>query len=263
MAISFLNPWSLWLLLPAALFLWKYSGRQRYLQEARPLVLATRSLLFGLLILALGQPCLVQSFKGQTVVYLLDLSRSVEKGPDFTGWIHDSLVAAKPDDQAAVLGFAGRSQLQKPFTMERLAASSAAVDSDFTDIEGALKAACSLFPADSNGRIVLISDGLETAGDSLGFARILAAQNIPVDILPVEVEPGEEVAMLDLTLPKQSYPGQQILVEAAVESTVNTEAELSLFWGGALLHKESVSLTAGKQRFSIPVTVAGDGFQRV
>jgi Ca-activated chloride channel family protein len=262
-AISFLNPWSLWLLLPAALFLWKYSGRQRYLQEARPLVLAIRSLLFGLLILALAQPSLVQSFKGQTVVYLLDLSRSVEKGPDFTGWINDSLAAAKPDDQAAVLGFAGRSQMLKPFTMERLAASSAAVDSDFTDIEGALKAACSLFPADSNGRIVLISDGLETAGDSLGFARILAAQNIPVDILPVEVEPGEEVAMLDLTLPKQSYPGQQILVEAAVESTVNTEAELSLFWGGALLHKESVSLTAGKQRFSIPVTVAGDGFQRV
>jgi len=78
-AISFLNPWSLWLLLPAALFLWKYSGRQRYLQEARPLVLATRSLLFGMLILALAQPSLVQSFRGQTVVYLLDLSRSVEK----------------------------------------------------------------------------------------------------------------------------------------------------------------------------------------
>lgn len=264
MAISFQNPWALGLLLPAALFLWRYSGRSRYLKEARPLVLACRSLLLCLLILALAQPSLVKSFTGQSVVFLVDQSRSVENSPDFTGWINESLSSAKPEDQGAVLSFARRSQLLKPFTMERLAAGSTAdVDPDFTGIEAALKAAYSLFPADSNRRIILISDGLETDGDSLSFARILAAQNIPVDILPVEVEPGAEVAVLDLTLPRQSYPGQQILLEIALQSTVNTGAELSLFWGGSLIYQGPVSLAAGRQSFSIPVTVDGEGFQRV
>jgi len=183
-AISFQNPWALFLLLPAALFLWRYSGRRRYLKEARPLVLACRSLLLCLLILALAQPSLVKSFTGQSVIYLVDQSRSVENGPDFTGWINESLSLAKPEDQGAVLSFARRSQLLKPFTMERLAAGSTAdVDPDFTGIEAALKAAYSLFPADSNRRIILISDGLETDGDSLSFARILAAAGIHLRIL--------------------------------------------------------------------------------
>ncbi|NMA91619.1 MAG: VWA domain-containing protein [Firmicutes bacterium] len=264
MAISFQNPWMLLLLLPAALLLGRYSGRRRYLKEARPLVLACRSLLFCLLILALAQPGLVKTFKGQSIVYLLDQSRSVESAPELTGWINESLASAGPADQGAILGFAQNSRLLKPFTMERLATgSSTDVNPDFTAIEGALKAASSLFPAASNRRILLISDGQETDGDSLNFARTLAVQNIPVDILPIEVEPGEEVAVLDLILPRQCHPEQQVLVEIALQSTVGTRAELSLFWGGALVYQEPVSLAAGRQSFTIPVTVSGEGFQPV
>ncbi len=264
MAIEFLNPWMLILLLPAALLLARHSGRNRYLKEARLLVLACRSLFFILLILALAQPNLVKSFTGQSVIYLLDKSRSTENSPDFSGWINESLATAKPEDQGAVLGFARQARLLKPFTMERLAetGSTTDVDPDFTDMEAALKAAYSLFPADSNRRIVLISDGLETGGDSLNFARILAAQNIPVDVLPLEVDPGEEVAIADLSLPGYCYPGQRILVEIALQSTISTEADLSLFWGGSLIYQGPVSLAPGRQIFSIPVTVNGEGFQR-
>ncbi len=264
MAISFQNPWVLFLLLPAVLLLGRYSGRTRYLKEARPLVLACRGLLFCLLILALAQPSLVKSFRGQSVIYLLDQSRSVENSPDYSNWINESLSFAGPDDQGAVLGFARHSRLLKPFSMERLVTGSTAdVDPDFTAIEEALETAYSLFPADSNRRIILISDGLETDGDSLNFSRLLDAQNIPVDVLPLEADPGAEVAVLDLTLPRQSYPGQQILVEVALQSTVNTEAELSLFWSGSPVYQGSLSLTTGRQNFSIPVTVRGEGFQRV
>ncbi|HHX87867.1 MAG TPA: VWA domain-containing protein, partial [Firmicutes bacterium] len=44
---------------------------------------------------------------------------------------------------------------------------------------------------------------------------------------------------------------------------VNTEAELSLFWGGSLVYQGPLSLAPGRQSFSIPVTVIGEGFQRV
>ncbi len=264
MAISFQHPWILLLLLPAALLLWVQSGHNRYLRETRPLVLTCRGMIFLLLILALAGPSLVKSFTGQSVVYLLDQSRSVEKSDDLTGWINESLGLAKPEDQGAVLAFARRTRLLKPFFMEHLVTGSTTeVDPDFTAIEAALKAAYSLLPADSNRRILLISDGQETDGDSLDFARVLAAQNIPVDILPMEVEPGPEVALLDLILPKQCYPGQQILVELSLQSTVKTEALLSLFWGGSQVYKGTVSLAAGRPNFSIPLSVEGEGFQRV
>jgi Mg-chelatase subunit ChlD len=262
-AISFLQPWFLLLVIPAAALLWRYNGSYRYSREGRPLVLLARALFFLLIIFSLARPHLVKTFTGQSVIYLLDRSRSVEAGPDYTAWINESLGRLGPDDRAAVMAFARDTRLLKPYGMEKLPAAAAAVDGNHTSLEGALRMAYSLIPADSAGRIVLISDGLENSGDALSFARALAARNIAIDVLPVAVETGDEVAVRDIELPRNTHPGQQLLVEVELQSTVNTAGLLSLFWEGTPVFRGEVTLTAGVQRFSIPVAVAGQGFQRV
>ncbi len=264
MAIDFLHPWCLLLLVPAAALLLLCSGRRRYPREIRCAALLLRGLLLLLVVLALSRPHLVHTYRGLSVVFLIDRSRSMEGAPDQTGWINESLSCRGADDRAAVLVFGRDVQLVKPFAMGRLPAlDSAGVDRDHTALEAALRAAAGLIPGDSNGRIVLLSDGLETAGDSLAYAGALGASGIAVDVLPVAAAAGDEAAVLDLSLPRYTHPGRQVLVEVEVQSTVHTAGVLSLFWDGRLAFQEEVSLSAGRQRFSIPVEAAGQGLVKV
>ncbi|HOB86183.1 MAG TPA: VWA domain-containing protein [Bacillota bacterium] len=263
MAISFLQPWFLLLLLPAAALLWRYSGKNRYPSGTLLPVRLCRGLFFLLLILALARPQLVQTFSGRSVIFLVDRSRSVETGPDYTGWINESLEHRRPEDQSAVLAFGRETQLLKPFSMEKLPGLDSSVDNEFTAVEEALKAAYSLIPADSQGRIVLISDGQENLGKALDFAGVLEGGGIPVDVLPVPVETGDEVAVQDLSVPRNSYPGQDLLVEIVLQSTVNTRGRLSLFWEGKPVYSSEVGIAAGTQRFPLAVKAAGEGFQKL
>ncbi|MTI95265.1 MAG: VWA domain-containing protein [Firmicutes bacterium] len=261
MAISFASPWFLLLLLPAALLMVMYNGRRRYLRAARPLILFLRAGILFLLILAMAGPHLVRTFPGQSVVFLVDSSRSVEQAEDVTGWINESLGYMGSEDQAAVLAFGRDSQLLKPYGMERLPGLQSSVDNQFTAIEAALRTAYGLIPGDANGRVVLVSDGLENVGDAVRFAQTLG--DLPVDVLPLSPEQGPEVAIRDISLPRNTYLDQQVIVDVELESTVNTSAQLSLFWGPNLVFADDVSVSAGVQRYSIPVTVSGQSMQRV
>ena len=264
MAINMMYPWYLLLLIPAIILIILYHGKRRYPQELRPWVMALRTIIFILVILALARPQLVKTYQGLSVVYLLDSSLSVENAADYTDWINESLTYQGVDDQSAVLVFGGDSQLIKPLTMERMPGmSSADIDREHTNIEAAMRVATGLIPGDRNGRIVLISDGLETSGDSLSFAKALMASRLAVDVLPLAVDSGDEVALLDIALPRNTYPGQQVTVEVEVQSTVNTAGELSLTWGGNLAYKEEVALTEGRQRFTLPVEVTGQSLVKV
>ena len=260
--VSLARPLFLLLLLPWVIFLTLWSAR-RWQPRTRRLVLVLRAVMVLLLVLALARPSLVSTFRGQHVVYLLDMSRSVA-GEDYHGWINQSLESMGSEDRAAVVGFGLDTRLLKPFTMERLPAGTTAdLNHEFTNIEGALRVAMGLLPADGSGRIVLITDGLENVGDSMSLAAMLAASDIPVDVVAVPRQQGPEVAINDISLPRTSWPGQQVLVEVEVESTVNTSAELTLLWGAEVVFRSSVQLNPGRQRYAIPVSVTGQGLQRV
>ena len=84
-----------------------------------------------------------------------------------------------------------------------------------------------------------------------------------MDVLPVPVETGDEVAVQDLSVPRNSYPGQDLLVEIVLQSTVNTRGRLSLFWEGKPVYSSEVGIAAGTQRFPLAVKAAGEGFQKL
>ncbi len=261
MALSFASPYYLLLLLPGAALLAVFNGRRRYPPGSRRLILALRGVMIALLVLALAGPHLVVAAPGVSVVYLLDRSHSAQ-GEDHLTWISRSLQAMAPEDRAAVVAFGRDTRLFKPFAMAGLPGSGADVDPEFTDIQRALETAYSLLPG-SGGRIVLISDGLENSGDSLSQAELLARAGIPVDVLPLAAEQGAEVALGNISLPKNTWPGQEVVAEVTVESTVATTAELMVFWGSNLAFRAQVDLAPGSQSFSAPLTVQGQSLQRI
>ncbi|HBS93683.1 MAG TPA: hypothetical protein DEA85_06665, partial [Firmicutes bacterium] len=260
MGVSFAQPWFLLLLIPGVLLLAARSGKRRFPPGARRLILGVRALIILLLVLALAQPHLVVKVKGRSIVYLLDQSRSVEG--DYSSWIGDSLKAMDSRDRAAVMGFGRDTSLLKPFSMDQLPALASSADAEFTDLAGSLESAYSLLPG-SGGRIVLISDGLENIGDALGLGEMLAAAGVPVDVVPVPVKEKLDAAVSNISLPKNTWPGQQVVAEVTVEATAATTAELTVFFGGNLAWRQQLEISPGVQSFSVPLIVGGQGLQRV
>lgn len=260
MAVSLAKPWFLLLLLPAAALLVLYSGRRRFPASARKLILGLRGFILLLLILALAQPHLVVKERGRSYVFLLDQSLSV--GEDYRDWVVESIKKLDPRDRAAVLGFGRDRGLLKPFAMDRLPSLVSQVDGEFSDIAGALVSAYSLLPG-SGGRLILISDGLENIGDALGTGEMLAAAGVPVDVVSIPAKAKEDVAVSDISLPKNTWPGQQVLAEVTVAATVATSAQLTVFWGGSLAWRQELEISPGVRSFSVPLAVTGQGLQRV
>ena len=260
MGVSFARPWFLLFLIPGALLLAVYNGKRRFPLGSRPLILGVRALIILLLVLALAQPHLVVKVEGRSIVFLLDQSRSVEG--EYSSWIRDSLKTKGERDRAAVLGFGRDTSLLKPFSMDQLPDLAASIDAEFTDLAGALQSAYSLLP-NSGGRLVLISDGLENVGDALSLGEMLAAAVVPVDVVAIPAKEGADVAISNISLPKNTWPGQQVVAEVTVEATTATLAELTVFMGGSLAWRQQLEISPGVQSISAPLTVWGQGLQQV
>ena len=264
MSISLLNPMYLLLIIPLAFFIWSVRGRCKYSGKLKSNVLFIRAFIIGCLILALCQPQLVKRFNGQSIIYLTDVSQSMQYTEDFEQWLRESQSFKGINDQWAVMALGLDSQLLNSFDSNNpVNFTNVQLKKDFTNIEGALKTAHGLLPRDTNNRIVLVSDGFENIGDSLSYAKVLRTNNIPVDVYPLNVTVEDEVAIRGISLPSISFAGQKINVEVELESTANTTGVLSIFWNEQILFNGEVNVNAGIQRVVFPVDIKGSGFQRV
>ena len=146
------------------------------------------------------------------VVGIVDVSGSVRMfgslGPGGDGKPIDPLQAARAffgaaakergaDDLLGLVVFDGRAVAVATPTRGDAADRSLDVRmAEGTDIAGALRLAAALIPPGASGRLVLVSDGNQTAGDALGAARELASRagvRVPVDVVPIPLSGGREV----------------------------------------------------------------------
>lgn len=260
MAVSFGRPWFLLAAIPAAVLLLTLRGQGRYPAGSRIWIGACRGLVMSLLILALAQPYLVVAVGGRSLVFLLDQSQSVSE--DYRPWLEQSMDAMGASDRAAVIGFGRDASLLKPFYMERLPSLTGSVDDEYSNMAAALAAGFSLLPG-KGGRLVLLSDGRENIGDALKYGEMLAAAGTPVDVVPLSSSTQADVAIGDITLPKNTWPGQEVVVEVVVESNIDTTARLQLFWEGDLVWRQQVEIARGSQSFSAILPVTGAGPKRL
>ena len=84
-------------------------------------------------------------------------------------------------------------------------------------------------------RMVLVSDGNDTAGDALAAARAAAAAGVVIDVLPVDYRVGDEVMVEGVYTPVEAREGQTVAVRVVLRATRRSAGELLLKHDGRVL----------------------------
>ena len=89
--------------------------------------------------------------------------------------------------------------------------------------------------ADTALRLVLVSDGNDTAGDMLAAARAAAASGVVIDVLPIDYRLREEVMVEGVYTPVEAREGQTVAVRVVLRATVPSRGQVLLSHDGQLI----------------------------
>ncbi len=252
MAINFTRPYLL-ILFPVILAVLFYTTKRlnRIYKFKKNLILALRSMIFTLLILALSGFSLSWKANNTTTVFVLDASDSMSSSrAEVEKFVVEALDKKSPKDYAAILAF-GDNALVESFVSKTPAFNKVEtkVNGTYTNIENALTAASSLFPENSRKRVVLITDSYENEGKASKSAPSLIEQGIDLKVYTIDKVAQNEVAVDSISVPQRLNLGEDFNVVVNLTSTANTEAKLTLFSGKEKVSEERVQLTKGTNSF--------------
>lgn len=182
------------------------------------------------------------------VVAVVDVSDSVRRfgsaGLDSEGSRIGALEAAAralrtldagrgPDDLLGVVVFGGDSAAIATPTRATIAGRDLDVRlAEGTNLARAIRLASAMIPPDASGRVVVLSDGNETAGDALEAAQEIASRSasgsLSVDVVPVEIRVGAETIVESVIVPGQAAEGSIVTVRVVISTTAGTSGTLSL-----------------------------------
>ncbi len=219
-----------------------------------------------LLSLSLAGTQVVRADDELAVVFLIDASDSIneqqaDQAESFVRGVVESLGA---DEQAAVVLFGADALVERPMSgLAELAPVTSLPQSLHTDLAEAIRLGLALFPAGSARRIVLMSDGAATLGDSLDAAELAASAGVPLDIVPLGRQTSSaEVILRDVRAPTRVREGESFTLDVSVESTLATPAELQVLADGTLVYQDNVRLQPGANNYVVRLQAAEQRFAR-
>ncbi len=249
MSIRFDHPEYLWLLLLAVPIVWLGMHSLIMLEPARrwTAIVLRLALLFVLILMLAGLQA-VRTHDDLTVIAVVDQSESVRrfaKPPrvsdqqeglseeEFPLWARTFLEQCARDrrdgDRLGLVTYDGQPRVKA------LPHPATDLDSDTIDrpVEGtntaeAIRSAMALFPPDSGQRLVLVTDGNDTAGDVIAAAHEAAAAGIPIDVVPARYRVEQEVMVERLYAPNEAREGQTVTLRAVLRATRPTEGQMLL-----------------------------------
>ncbi|MBI1395214.1 MAG: VWA domain-containing protein [Betaproteobacteria bacterium] len=234
----------------------------------RRVLTMVRVLALGAVAGALMQPAWLSRASHVSVVYALDVSRSVD--PAFIGAAIDWMKraeAAGGDARSRIVAFADRVYpVASPDAVRsvplRVAGRGApgALDPLTSDIESVLDAAASGFDEDSVKRIVLMTDGVATRGNAWRTLERLQAHHIRVFTVPASVRAGHDVRIDGVDLPREMRRDEPAIVNVRLFAQFDTEARVELLQGAAhVLGRKAAHLARGDNvvSFSVRPTQSG------
>lgn len=264
MSIEMSNPWWL-LLIPVVAAGLIVSGKWIRMQSKGKKVeyLVMRGLIGLLLILTLCGLSIKVTTKKVTTIFLVDMSDSNEKNlTSIETYIRDSIEGMPKKNQAGVVVFGDNVLVDQFVTDKKIFAELTSEPvSTATNLEKAVSTAVTIFPEDTAKRLVLITDGLENAGNIEKMAGTVSSQDIDVKVVKLEQNMGEEVYVSSLELPDYVHVGDAFNVKVTIESNVTTQAVVSLYSGRTLKGQSTVSLTTGQNQFVFQDTGEQNGTQ--
>jgi Ca-activated chloride channel homolog len=233
------------LLLPIALLLIFLAERRSLVTWTRRQAIFCRILrvaVVALIVLALAGPRSVHTSDKVAVIFLRDVSDSI------------SLPVSREENRSAEILFAREPVVLQPFGQPPLDPAPARPAADASDLSSALEFAAALLPPDQAGRIVLLSDGVVTAGrDPLVSAASLAERGVEIDTIPLPSSTLPETAVTSLQAPTHVREGEVFDLTATLHASAAVEeATLRLYQNQILVAERQVPLTQGTTEVMFP-----------
>ena len=202
----------------------------------RRLAISARFAVLSLIVLALAEPQIVWRNDRLTTLYMVDLSQSVprDKIEPMLNFVRQStLEHRQAEDLAGMVVFSKNARVEVPPAPSeiRFLGVESSLDTDNTDLAGALKLAMGSFPEDSARRIVLISDGNQNRGNAFEQALQAKAQGIQIDVLPVNYnyDNQQEVLVEKVSLPSDVKVGETVNLNVVLRATAPAKGQLQVF----------------------------------
>ncbi len=255
--MDWLHPQILLFALPALGLLFWFDARSTHPMGAtrRRLLFVVRSLLVLLAFVALASPARLMTSRDQSVLFLLDHSRS--QGPeglravyDIAGKLRRSIGGAADagfvafgEEGRLLLHPGERDELPDPekaaALMDEIGASS--------NFERAVLLARGLFPGGSARHLVIVGDGVETRGSLLDAAAEAAVAGVKIHAVGVTgtIQPDVRVTRL-ATSQSRLNEGATLGLEATVEGSLSGPGRLRLFENGVEVDAVAIELKAGE-----------------
>ena len=263
MAIEFTYPFILVLLLPAFFLIYLYFRKIRFKRNLEKTVIGViRALIFCLLILALSIPQILLPLKDETIIFLVDRSASFEDTEDgVMDFLEESIKSKKDYQSFSVVSFAdGTAIEQSAINKEKvLNAFSGTVKKGGTNIEEGISFAASLIKPGQSGRIVLLTDGNETTGNSREAAKLLKNQKLELDYVPLKQQFREDMAITGFDVPPSLYEGEQANLSITIDSNVEKAADLRISLNNQEIIQKQVKVKQGRNELSFSHITAEPG----
>ena len=266
MSLSLAAPGALWWLVAVPLvWLALRFSRTNFNPRQRRLQAAIRSLLLVLLATALARPVISLTSSREAVVYVVDVSHSVSTAAiEAASARIDLLNATLKPDHSRILAFASRvTPVPDTAALRRLA--SAPAESDLvgrggSDLELALTEARAELPPGDAARVVLFSDGRQTAGDAQAAALSLAADGIPVFVEPLNVRDLGDAWVDAIHVPDPVPAGGTITLTVVVGSQKAwPEAKVRILDGDRVVGVADAAVEAGATAVAVEASFEGAG----
>ncbi|MCH2135529.1 MAG: hypothetical protein MK101_02985 [Phycisphaerales bacterium] len=230
-----------------------------------------RSLLVGLLALALAQPLLPQGSRNVTVAVILDRSRSVSEPAldSAVQWVQEALQGQErqSEDRVALVHVAAEAipgAMPSPEAQVSLDIPPGLRDA--SSLAGGIELARAMLPQDTRNRLLLISDGLDTEG-TLSAAH---SSDTPIDVLVLPVDRPRDVRIERISAPARAPEGGVIEMDLVVHAAAPASGRIVIRRNGTPVplgpdqQVQGLSLTLPKGTTVLPLqVVAGEALTRL
>jgi Ca-activated chloride channel family protein len=265
MPIAFTDPPWLWLALPGvAIVIFGWLAASRTLPRGRRIAsLVIRLTLVAALVASLAGARLALPSDRLSVVFLLDASASMldSTREELLEYARDAVAEMPEDDVAGVVVFGANAlvdrlpseldELQRPASQPVVAA---------TDIAAAVRLGTAIFPAGTQQRMVLLSDGNDTSGQAEQAILAAAGRGVRLDVVTPEDLSQVEALVDGIDAPPGARVGETIDLTVNVRSTTETAATLRLLADGATVGTRELDLEPGTTTVTFSVTADEPGF---
>ena len=218
--------------------------------------------------LAAAEPELGRPLDRMAVILTLDRSRSVDLVPGADGRIRSELVVAEKsmhaDDRIGTVVFGASAAAEDPPRPKTEAAPPQRVEvgRDATNLEAAIRRALAELPPDAAGRIVLITDGVQTRGDALAGASAAVASDVPIDVVVLDQKLVPDVRLVAVRAPTRTDVGEPFELRVVTSSAVATDVDLRIREDDGDIHVVRAHVEAGEDVLRLHETAKEPGLHR-